>query len=273
MQNPAFGGGLDGVAGQQYWTVPIEEGPDEADESGIGGSWTPVNTGQNPARSVPGNLGLFDAGGRFEMGMDLAVSLAELYFEKIHPLVPCLHRVKFTALLESPGRLSQPNALILIVLALACGEHQDHAIRRYAPLLYKRANYLVNTAITEGRYAVRNVQALTLMCTYLYFQGKLSEMWIALGKAYRMATALGLNRIDSHRGGGIAPTPKDEVEKEERRRVMWQLFYLDRVLGFTCGWGFVVDDRYFAVDFPQEDVAYQSSALSVSCASPKSLHL
>lgn len=248
----------------QAWSGPIDDSsaPDTAGDTvmsgGGGGGWTAVN-GPTPGVS------LFDSSGRLTIQQDLARSLAEAFFEKIHPLIPCLHRSRFLNVLETPNQVANANPLTLAVLALGCCEYEDKTVQTYAIPLYKRAKVMIDAASAEGKFSVRNLQASTLLLAFLYFHGRMSELYFFLGATYRMACSLGLHRMDCKRQGypGFAPPAASELEREERRRIMWLLFTFDRLFTFSCGWPFAIDDRFFMVNLPQEETLFQSSNLSV----------
>lgn len=245
--------------GQQAWTDGT--GPDVAadNDTAMGGSWTSLN-GPAPGASV------FDSGYRLTIPQDLARSIAESFFDRIHPLIPCLHRTRFMNVLDTPNQVASANVLTLAVLALGCLEYEDKVVQSYAVTLYRRAREIIDAASAEGKFSVRNLQASTLLLSFLYFHGRMSELYFFLGSTYRMASSLGLHRMDCRRQGypGFAAPPRSEMEREDRRRVMWLLFTLDRLFTFSCGWPFAVDDRFFYVNLPQEESLYQNSNLSVS---------
>jgi hypothetical protein len=206
---------------------------------------------------------------------DLALDMADQFFDRCHPLLPCINKRDFMDELEDPKCREDPNILMLAVLAVACMEQDDREIRDVAPILYNRAKQKFNFACTGGNYSVRAVQAACWMAMYLFINAKMAELWILLGSAYRMASPLGLHRIDwkkdTHSGAG--PLAKTEREKESRRRVMWSLFTLDRYFSFSCGWPFAIDDRFFRVYAPANDEVYQNPSVEVNEFPRKTLFL
>lgn len=69
--------------------------------------------------------------------------------------------------------------------------------------------------------------------------------WLSVGKAARLALMLGLNRLD---GMGLEvkqslPPARDWTEKEERRRVFWMAFCIDRFASVGTGWPVLIDER------------------------------
>lgn len=197
---------------------------------------------------------------------DVALDIADQFFDRCHPLLPCINKKEFMDELENPQARNDPNVLMLAVLAVACMEQDDRETREAAPIFYNRAKQKFTAACTEGKYSVRNVQAACWMAMYLFMNARMAELWIHLGNAYRMACPLGLHQVDWKKDthSGSAPLPKTERERESRRRVMWSLFTLDRYFSFSCGWPFAIDDRFFSVYVPAEDALYQDPNIQAS---------
>ncbi|KAI9848272.1 MAG: hypothetical protein M1837_000536 [Sclerophora amabilis] len=187
--------------------------------------------------------------------------LVELFFSDIHKYLPCLHRSKFLADIDEEGALERPTALILSVLAAATSIHPDPGLKRNGADWNTQAKRMFDSAVTQGQFSLPNLQAAVWMIFYGFIVADMAEVWVLLGKAYRMACPLGFHQIDTKRTGvvGFARPPRTLEEKEERRRVMWALYLLDRGLSSGCGWPLAINDRHFMVNFPIEDDVFQSA--------------
>lgn len=81
-------------------------------------------------------------------------------------------------------------------------------------------------------------QAWTLISHYEIKNALFERAWLSLGNAARLAQMLPLHRLDeapSQLKTRIQP-PTDWTELEERRRLFWVIFCLDRYAGISTGW-------------------------------------
>lgn len=62
----------------------------------------------------------------------------------------------------------------------------------------------------------------------------------------------------------LAPPPRDAIEIEKQRKIIWALFFLDRSLSCLAGFSLAIDDRNYQVNFPLEEELFQSSTCNVS---------
>lgn len=100
-----------------------------------------------------------------------------------------------------------------------------------------------------------------------YCRGDVTNAWLLLGRVTQLTIALGLDRIDSkHRAPRMESELKSlvDIEVEERRKCMWCLALLDRVIVSVNGLATSLDDRYFHIDFPLPDEEFQGARDSVS---------
>jgi hypothetical protein len=83
--------------------------------------------------------------------------------------------------------------------------------------------------------------------------GDYSTSWLALGKIWRQACSYGFNQLDAEptekRGLFLAPLPLNIGEKDELRRVLWSLLFLDRDQCWATGWPHAIANRQFLVTF------------------------
>ncbi|PWW75566.1 hypothetical protein C7212DRAFT_204507, partial [Tuber magnatum] len=195
---------------------------------------------------------------------DTIVELFGLFFDQIHPIIPCLYRKQILADIQPGGNLSKPLPLVFSVLALASLIHPAQAVQDRSARWHAAAKRGFDAAVTRGNYSLNNVQASIYICMYCFVTAELSELWIFLGKGYRMSNPLGLHQIDSPRRGrfpGFLPHPKSEQDLEERRRAAWGLYVLDSFFSCSCGWPLAINDRDFCVNFPVDEAVFQSGEI------------
>lgn len=108
---------------------------------------------------------------------------------------------------------------------------------------------IVNGNIAVGRQLYPSAQALALLLTYYYNEARWFEGWIAFGELSRLLISLG---IHSPRAGLFhdapsekysrpmarkmaLPTTEDDIDREERRSLLWTAVIWDVGQGASSG--------------------------------------
>lgn len=116
-------------------------------------------------------------------------------------------------------------------------------------LFYERARKYAELdemkGLGEGICTLAHCQTWSLISSYEFRMMFFPRAWLSGGKAGRLALMLGLNRID---GAALdvkqtLPPAKDWTEREERRRVFWMAFCIDRYASVGTGWPVLMDER------------------------------
>jgi len=181
-----------------------------------------------------------------------------LFFKVIHPLMPCLHQRRFMSELRSPEVLLVPSGLLLAVLAITAPMHPDPAVQARGYEWYLVCRQQIDMAAYASKLSVRSVQAAIWWTLKSFLMGEMPSCWIMIGTAYRLAIPLGLHRVDAPHYQSFLPPPRSESHKEERRRVMWAIYRLDRY-SFCLGWPMAIDDKDLCINYPVEEHIFQNS--------------
>jgi hypothetical protein len=113
------------------------------------------------------------------------------------------------------------------------------------PSLHQRALQSLEKLETDpssgNMMSIKAVQAWVLVAVYEFKQTLFSRAWMSVGRASRLAQMLELHRIDAgdFRAGDGPRTLRpasDWAEAEERRRVFWCVFNIDRYSNLGTGW-------------------------------------
>lgn len=179
---------------------------------------------------------------------DLSDHLLDLYFKHFYPLLPILHKRSFLAALESEQR--PPHLLLNAIYAVASRISPDIRVRSDPNLrdtagdvFFERARILLD--FEWDGYKVSTVQALLLLSSHQNGALKNIRGWLYSGLAFRMCQNLGLNRNCDD--WNLSPD-----EKEERKRVFYCCFVLDRLTCAMHGRAPMIDDRDLDTPIPLE---------------------
>lgn len=240
-----------------------EEGP-EADDPEVGDpnpiDSTDANTKLNTPPVVSGSGG--------EITSSLAVDLINLFFEKVQPWLPLLHRPRFQSQFENlllvdgdvMTKFSVDEALLLygmFAMSARFSNHprfatirardRGHVFAERARKVYTQARSLRNPTLTY-------LQGCILLAFYFYTSGPTHQGWILIGVCVRLAYDLGLSEIDDE--DWAPPSPVDAVEKEEMRRSWWLVWELDAFASTVSRNPFSIDRKRMAVNLPISDEAW-----------------
>ncbi|KAF2856322.1 C6 transcription factor-like protein Prf [Plenodomus tracheiphilus IPT5] len=194
---------------------------------------------------------------------DVQDELYQIYFSKIHPSVPMVHRPRFMAALNLAPQMRPPICLRYIMWTLAASvadkyealaEHFYQRARKYAQLDEMKGH-------GESTITLSHCQTWVLTCTYEFKQMYFPRAWLSAGRAVRLAQMMQLHRLD---GAGLDVKqclfpPKDWTEREERRRTFWLAFAIDRYASIGTGWPMIIDERDVLTNLPASEEAFEKS--------------
>ncbi|KAJ5779462.1 hypothetical protein N7457_007182 [Penicillium paradoxum] len=191
---------------------------------------------------------------------DVIDELDALFFEKIYPMMPIIHRPRYFAALNLPPHMRPPICLRYIMWC-----HAASVSKKYFFLhnhFYLRARKYAEMdemkGFGESIVSIAHCQTWILIGTYEFRMIFFPRAWLSVGKAARLALMLGLNRLD---GVGldvkqsILP-PKDWTEREERRRVFWGAFATDRYASVGTGWPILIEEKDIMTNLPASEESF-----------------
>lgn len=151
----------------------------------------------------------------------------DIYFRKIHPTCPMIHKARFYSSLNQAAHLRPPVCLRYAMWTLACSASDAYA--DMGPHFYRRSRKYMELdemrGYGENVMSVWHCQTSILLSIYEFKNMHFPRAWLSTGRAVRLSQMLGLHRLD---GAGlevkqcVAP-PNDWTEKEERVRTFWMV--------------------------------------------------
>lgn len=272
----------------------------EYDNPGMGGSAVPPALSNIPnafptqsahAQSTLGAAGGLDVSGSpaepfpWEMiglgldeplpTQDVIDDLNRIYFEKVHPSLPMIHRPRYYAAMNLAPHMRPPvclryamwcNAAVVSDKYEGLHEHFYQRARKYIQQDEMKGH-------GEGMVTIAHCQTWALLATHEFKLMYFPRAWMSSGRACRMAQAMGLHRLD---GTGLdvkqcIPPPKDWTEREERRRTFWMTFCVDRYSSIGTGWPMTIEERDILTTLPTDEDSYEFSKPSKTMTLPDAL--
>ncbi|KAI8093281.1 fungal-specific transcription factor domain-containing protein [Halteromyces radiatus] len=181
---------------------------------------------------------------------DLSKILLDLYFDHFYTLLPIVHKDSFRQAYENTT--NPPSHLLLnAIYAVASRICSDERVRTTpdqpetaGDIFFERARILLDFEYDD--FKVSTVQSLLLMSSHQNGALKSIRGWIYSGMAFRMSQNLGLHcNCDSW--------DLTHTEKEERKRVFYCCFVIDRLSSAMHGRSPVVDERDCDAPYPQDN--------------------
>ncbi|KAK4128339.1 hypothetical protein N657DRAFT_564118 [Parathielavia appendiculata] len=189
--------------------------------------------------------------------------LHHIYFEKIHPSVPMIHKYRYLAAMNLAPAQRPPVCLRYAMWTLACSVSDK--FQTLKDLFYARSRKYLESDYIKGYgehiISVAHAQTHVLLASYEFKWMYFPRAWMSTGSAVRLAQMIGVHRLD---GAGLdvkqcLPPPRDWTEREERRRTFWMAFCLDRFASIGTGWPMVVDEKDILTNLPASDEAFELS--------------
>lgn len=189
--------------------------------------------------------------------------LHQIYFEKIHPSLPMIHKYRYLAAMDLAPNQRPPVCLRYAMWMLACSVSDKYSDLK--DLFYQRARKYIEADYVKGFgeqiIRVAHTQTHILIASYELKMMFFPRAWMSTGSAVRLAQMIGLHRLD---GAGLdvkqcLPPPRDWTEKEERRRTFWMAFCEDRYASIGTGWPMAIDEKDVMSNLPASDEAFDMS--------------
>lgn len=175
------------------------------------------------------------------------------YFATCHHWIPMLHERRFRARLKDSN--DAPNLTILLhAMVSSTLRHVDHETVSLAPeevsRYVQRSTTMVASTAMES-LSIENCQALIMLCYERVGSGQWQQAFSLIASLVRTVDYLGLTvEPNERRPKPLLPPlvllqePRSPAETEERKRVFWNSFILDRFFSVSCGFstGFTSDN-------------------------------
>lgn len=231
--------------------------------SGLGSAGYVVDTNNislpiTPISTVPTAISVSGYNEKLEMSDLMQADLELLYFERVHPIAPMIHKRRFFAWASddnvSPARCSLRSAMQTIASAMS----SQFCV--FADALYARTRHMLEaqsasdtglpwmtrTIAPNGRIEHERIQAWLLLAHYEFLRKPKHQAHLTAERTFRLLQLSRLVELDLYDGNDpgtgslnsfssssspVHQLSPDEtwVEIEEKRRTLWAAFVLDRL--------------------------------------------
>ncbi|KAL4924102.1 Zn(II)2Cys6 transcription factor [Aspergillus undulatus] len=169
----------------------------------------------------------------------------EAYFIHIHPWTPIIHESRFRRRLMDDSERENLRLVMQSMMLVARRYIEDSDTADYVKELTNEGDsvrdWLVSQALKHP--SVENLQALVIITSDDIGNGHTTQAWPLVGSLSRMVEYLQLTvehdeaiQPPFSQPYKTLPGHADWTEAEERRRVFWSIFALDRLCSVSMGW-------------------------------------
>ncbi|CAK7267140.1 hypothetical protein SEPCBS119000_002392 [Sporothrix epigloea] len=179
--------------------------------------------------------------------LPLLKAIVEAHFQTVHHWVPILHSTRFRAALTNARDRRRHAVLIHAMVAMSI-KYVDFAAFNLTSRQVARQIRLSRRAVQlnalDGLSFI-NTQALIFLAFDYMGSGLITKAWPIVATLTRLAVFLQLTVERDDASARPTPLvqpvalfdgPRDWTEAEERRRIFWGIFFLDRILSISAGW-------------------------------------
>lgn len=167
---------------------------------------------------------------------ELLEAIVTAYFYHVHPWIPMIHQARF---LQRYTNETEHQNLLVIVCSMVIAASKFVPGAKTSNLRIRR--WVVYTAME--RLSLESLQALIIIAFDDIGSGNAAKAWSIIGSLTRTVEYMQLTQ--EQQDGEHRPLCQpyahlehvdDWTEIEERRRVFWNVFLLDRFCSVTMGW-------------------------------------
>ena len=180
---------------------------------------------------------------------DLVDSLVEIYFSRIHAWIPILHVRQSRQRMGLPHERWKLNTVLRAIASVTIRFSDDPRLgSTESRIRLAQLNRQAVILQSMESFSVENLQALIICAFDTIGSGRGPSAWSIIGSMARTVEQLQLSVEDEDQ----SPSPRDTQalvqrmhflppctswnEREERRRVFWNVFLMDRFCSIATGW-------------------------------------
>lgn len=201
---------------------------------------------------------------------DLVDELVEIYFSKIHPWIPMLHVRLFRQRLADDRERVRLTTILHAIVSL-CARYSSDVRLGNAEQKSRNAKKSKQTVLLRSMesFSVENLQALIICAFDTLGSGRGPSAWSIVGSMTRTVEQLQLSVEEDDQPTAASakvmikrmaflPPARSWSEREERRRVFWNIFLMDRFCSIATGWNFSLTGADVRMRLPCEGALWEA---------------
>ncbi|QKX55293.1 uncharacterized protein TRUGW13939_02385 [Talaromyces rugulosus] len=185
--------------------------------------------------------------------------LDQLYFERVHPLVPIIQRTRYFAWAKLPTKSDSRGCLqhAMWTLAASLSTHCQSIRDSLYTETRKRLEALESRDNEVDLFDIEEAQAWLLLAIYQFTRTTYRKGWMSAGRVIRLVQLMRLYELDSPSEIASQIMEPEWVEVEEKRRTFWMAYTLDRFANIRKGWPITLTEQILT-RLPIPEAEFQS---------------
>ncbi|EGU88111.1 hypothetical protein FOXB_01373 [Fusarium oxysporum f. sp. conglutinans Fo5176] len=182
---------------------------------------------------------------RTDIVQDHLDKLLEAHFDNIQPWIPMVIMRGFHERIQRDTE--QQMTIVLEAMMIASLRYVEINDKPLDDTFISSETSRLRTSVMMGAMEglrTENLQALIMIAFTEIGNGNLEKAWPIIGTLTRTVEYMGLSvesEVHERKRGLLSdssslPEPRDWLEEEERRRIFWNIFILDRISSIIKGW-------------------------------------
>ncbi|OJK00180.1 hypothetical protein ASPACDRAFT_28643 [Aspergillus aculeatus ATCC 16872] len=194
-----------------------------------------------------------------EVPMWMREELDQLYFDRVHVFAPILHQGRYMEWSRQRVKSEAKSALQYTMWTLAASFSGQ--LQHVASAFYHEARSRVDLQMLGDNVIdeieIENLQACILLVMHESITSYDERGWLRAGYAFRLVQRMRLYEIDAPSSPRLAAC-EDWVVVEERRRMFWMAYCLDRFLSMRDGRPLTLIEHLISTRLPAPEAEFQS---------------
>ncbi|KAI0165154.1 fungal-specific transcription factor domain protein [Hypoxylon sp. FL1284] len=163
--------------------------------------------------------------------------LTQLFFDRVHPVVPILNKPKTFRWINDGNNMSEPRQCLQYAMWTSATAFSSQ-FTGVQETLYAKTRFLLDQLDLNGNDSlichIEHVQSWILITFYEFAKTNYRRGWLSAGRVFRLVQFLKLYDLDSPKPLGLS-RDEDSISLEEKRRTFWVAYCLDRFMSVIEG--------------------------------------
>ncbi|KAI0838354.1 fungal-specific transcription factor domain protein [Hypoxylon sp. FL0890] len=185
--------------------------------------------------------------------------LIQLYFDRVHPIVPILNKPKTFKWLTDRNSMSEAQQCLQYAIWTSATASSSQ-FGGFQETMYAKTRFMLDQLDLNGNDSlichIEHVQAWILITFYEFARTNYRRGWLSAGRVFRLVQFLRLYDLDSPKP--LGPECEDDpISLEEKRRTFWVAYCLDRFISLSEGAPMTLSEEVVYTRLPCLDAEFQ----------------
>ncbi|KAI1770655.1 fungal-specific transcription factor domain-containing protein [Hypoxylon cercidicola] len=197
----------------------------------------------------------------------IEADLDQMYFDRVHALMPLIHRTWYFSWARQQNKPGVRVALQLAMRTLAAAA--SFSLQQLSMMLYADARQILeklddaDERESTGSMPLEHIQAWLLLAHYEFIRKPYRRAMMTAGRAFRMVQVALLHQVDACdpdvAAAAVEAEPSRWIEAEQKRRTFWVAYCLDRCAGLHGSCPLTFHEDGIRTRLPASEVDFENS--------------